>query len=210
MAIVKLCTYSRAFYPYVYGQKIRTVIGAFLIVVDGKIVKRSFCECYVFMIEDPVENEAFAKGLEWIVANMDDLRDINLQVFFCGAARNNIKKLIDDGSYFDTSLEQQREHPHVFPGNSKLLKLFNKVTYHTAARIVINDGEDDDPENTERFDIYAAVSRYFTLLYGDDVNYGHIVYEHEKDDTLVSGDRVQLVGMPELRWRNNCPPSVWT
>lgn len=178
MGTVKLCTYSKAFYPYIHGYKIKDIIGAFVVIEDGKIIKRSFCECSLYSVEDHAETESFAKGVEWIVGHMDDLRDINLQVFFCGAARNNIKKKIDDGRYFVQDRprgENPIEDHCTFFGNEKLLKFFNKVTYHTAASITINDGEDNDPDEVERFSIYDTVNKFFTLLYGIDVNYGHTV-----------------------------------
>ena len=201
MSTVKLCAFSRTFYPYVYGSKLKTIFGAFLVIENGKIIKRSFCECRDFAVEDHAENEAFAKGLEWVVANMDDLRDTNLQVFFCGAARVPIKKRIDENRYFtgDREIGGEPVTDHcTFIGNEKLLKMFNKVTYHIAASITINDGDDDDPENVTRFNLYEAVGKYFTLLYGDDVNYGHTVYVYIPDDTLPSGMRVKYVGLPEM------------
>lgn len=212
MGTVKLCTYSRAFYPCVYGSKIKLVMAAFVIIQDGKIIKRSFRECHDYMVEDHAENEAFAKGLEWVVGNVDDLRDTNLQVIFCGAARTNNIKRINENRYFRDDLVAGApvEDPCTFMGNDKLLKLFNKVTYHQSASITVNDGDDDEGGST-RFKVYDAVNTYFGLLYGDDVNFGHKVFEHVPDETLVSGIRVILVGQPELHLNSVWgKPTPWT
>ena len=197
MGTVKLCTYTRAFYPCIYGSKVKLIVAAFIIIQDGKIVKRSFRECREYLVEDHAENEAFAKGLEWIVGNLDDLRDTNLQVFFCGAARTNIIKRITEKRYFSEDLVSGAPVDDVctFMGNEKLLKFFNKVTYHQSASITINDGEDD--EESSRFKVYDVVNTYFTLLYGDDVNPGHKVFEMIPDETTKSGHRVSMVGVPE-------------
>lgn len=206
MPTVKLCTYSRSFYPYIWGQKNRVVVAAFLVLEDGRILKRGFRDCTEYSIEDHAENEAMAKGLNWIVANIDDLRDTNLQVFLCGAARNNIKKRVDDGSFFARDeLRNNIKEPFGFPGNENLFKLFNKVTYHVASRITIKDGEDDD-DKTELFDMYAAATRFFSLLYGDDTNYGHTVIQDVEEDGII---KKIMVGMPEIRWRNGVPMSEW-
>ena len=208
MATVKLCAYSRAFYPFVWGYKVKLVIGSFIIIENGKIIKRSFRECSDYFLEDHAESEAFAKGLEWIVAHVDDLRDTNLQVFFCGAARMKIKSRIDNGTYFpDLEHLDFEVEPGAFAGNELLLKMFNKVTYHTAARVTIHDGEDDDPEKAEMFDIYSAVNKYFTLLYGDDINFGHKIIETAKEN----GKPVKrLIGLPELRWDSAHRITAWT
>jgi hypothetical protein len=199
MSTVKLCTYSKSFYPYVWGMKTRVIVGAYVVIEDGEILKRSFRDCREYLFDDHAENEAFARGLEWIVQNMDDLRDTNLQVFFCGASRNSMKKRVDENTLFASSRTLgglPTEDPVVFPGNEKLFKLFNKVTYHTASRVTIHDGENDDPESAETFDMYSAVSKFFALVYGDDINYGHTVYQTENS-------KMQLVGLPELRCNNN-------
>lgn len=207
MPTVKLCTYSRSFYPYIWGQKNRTVIGAYLVLEDGKILHRGFRECYEYTSEYHAEDEAMGKGLDWIVANVDDLRDTNLQVFLCGAARNDIKKRIDDGSFFARDeLRNNIKDPFGFHGNENLFKLFNKVTYHVASRITIKDGENDD-DKTELFDMYAAATKFFSLLYGDDINYGHAITQDVEDNGIV---KKVLVGMPEIRWRNGVPISKWT
>ena len=41
MKNVKLCTYTRGFYPTIWGYRIYTILGIFLVIIDGKIVKRS-------------------------------------------------------------------------------------------------------------------------------------------------------------------------
>jgi hypothetical protein len=209
MPTVKLCTFSKSFYPVVWGQKQRVMIGAYLILKDGKIIKRGFRDTHEYQMEYPLESEAMQVGLDWIIANVEDLRDTNLQVFFCGAGRNELKKMVDDGTFFGYSNEEMKiRHPHGFHGNEKILSMFNKITYHTASRVVINDGDGDD--RAEPFDIYSVASKYFTLLYGDDINYGHKVHETVDDDKFVSGKRTTLVGIPELRWRNGTPISEWT
>jgi hypothetical protein len=206
MSTVKICTYSRTFYPYIWGQKRSTIIGAYLVIEDGKIIKRGFRECYEYTAEDHAENEALTKGVEWVVANMDDLRDTNLQVFFCGAARNNMKKRADDGTFFSRD-ENGLKVLFGFGGNEKILKLFNKVTYHVASRIVINDGDDDDAEKTELFDMYAVVNKYFSVLYGNDINFGHTIIEDVEDEGII---KKIMVGMPEIRWRYGAPINEWT
>lgn len=215
MPTVKLCAYSRGFYPTVWGSKLHTVFGAFLVIVDGKLKKRSFRECAIYNLEDHAETEAFATGLGWIISNLDNLRDTNLQVFFCGAARQRIKARIDNNKYFPDRTETPGmfvvEDPCTFFGyDERVLKMFNKVTYHIAARVTINDGEDDDPENAETFDLYAAMSKYFKLLYGDDINPGHTIHEFLPGGQTHS-DRVELVGMPEIRWGSGAAKTdQWT
>jgi hypothetical protein len=93
-----------------------------------------------------------------------------------------------------------------FHGNENHFKLFNKVTYHVASRITIKDGENDD-DKTELFDMYAAATKFFSLLYGDDINYGHAITQDVEDNGIV---KKVLVGMPEIRWRNGVPISKWT
>jgi hypothetical protein len=184
------------------------VIGAFIVIEDGKILKRSFRDCHDYLIDDHVEIDAMARGIDWIVSNMDDLRDINLQVFFCGAGRNNIIKRIKENEFFDAPQDRGENHLLSYHGgDSRLLKLFNKVSYHTASRIVINDGDDDDPEDAGSFDVYSASTVFFTLLYGTDVNPGHVILQDVKLDGVM---KKMIVGMPELRWRYGCPSSEWS
>lgn len=184
------------------------MIAAFIVIEDGKIVKRSFKECPGYISGHHAENEALAEGVGWIVGNMDDLRDMNLQVFLCGSARNDIKKMVDNGTYFERDeLRCNTRDPFGFKGNDDFLKMFNKITYHTASRVVINDGKDDDPDDAEPFDVYKVANIYFTLLYGEDVNPGHAIHEDVNESGTV---RKLLVGKPEIRWWGGFPKTEWT
>jgi hypothetical protein len=193
MPTVKLCTYTRGFYPTVWGQHIFTVIGIYLIIVDGKIVKRSFSEmAYNKTGEFQGEFDALKAGLEWITENMTSHRDINVDVMFCGSRRTECKTIVDRDLPFPVTV-------------SHLVGIFNKVSYYSVSRIMINNGENDDPEDAERFDIYDMASNVFLLLYGDSDPKHEVIHRFDEDGI----QRQILVGQPELRWDDGVPKSMW-
>ena len=216
MATINLCTYTRSFYPYIWQYKYRTVMAAFVVISDGKILKKSFKECYYYSSDYPAEVESFENGLSWVVANVDDLRDVNLQVFFCGSGKVDVMKTIENGSFFIKCTDRMGGSEfgvtHTI-SNLDLLKMFNKVTYHTANRILVKSDEDFDDDDfskpSKKFDVYESISKLFALLYGDDVNAGHRVIEDVRDPK-TNVIRKVLVGIPELRWAGGAPDTQWT
>ena len=194
MTTIKLCTYTKSFFPYIYGQKQRIIMCMFLVIEDGKILKRSFSECSIFFAEENAEIGAFRTGLEWILQNKKNIGDINIQVIFCGAPRVEIKKKVDDGTFFSKSPDGNYYETYCAGDIYPMLLLFNKVTYSTASRVMFGGGKDDDSESARKFDMFGAVTKLFELFYGTDNGYGHPA----------------VGGQPELRWGNGAPREVWT
>jgi len=192
MPNVKLCTYTRGFYPTIWNYRCFTVIGVYLVIIDGEIVKRSFCEMgYTKEGEHRGEFDALRAGLEWIVKNVESARDTELQVLFCGANRDKCKKLVDTyGIHFHEN-PVECEIPlenYIY----ELTNKFKKVSYYATSRL-------------SEAKLYDMSNTIFELLYGDSGFRHEIISEFEEDGIT----KQVLVGQPEIHWGQGMPKTTW-
>jgi hypothetical protein len=212
MSVVKLCTYVRGFYPTIWGTRSHTSIGLFIIIVDGKVIKRSFSELgYKKGFETQSELFVLVSGLRWIVANMDGLRDMNIQALFCGENRTECKKVMDIGGNEDVTTKEffyrNVSDGGIYPTEIiPIVKMFNKVEYYSVSKVTFNPGSGGDSDNEERLNMYDISSKIFGLLYGNS-EFNHEVVEKYSDEGI---QKQRLVGEPELRWNHGCPSSMWS
>ena len=184
---IKLITYSRAFFPYIFGYKIIVAIRVFLVTRDGKIIKRGFSETssYAFNGMQYAEIDALGEGLSWIIANVPGFEKEKLEVFFCGASRTTMKKDIEVGV-----LMNGYRCKEIFD----MIEKFDEVRYTSQGKIISEDSA---------FDLYEFSNKVFELHYGRDNGYVHIVYEY------ING-KPHFIGEPELWWRNGAPSEAWS
>jgi hypothetical protein len=205
MKTVKLCTYTRGFYPTVWSYRMFTVIGIYLIIVDGKIIKRSFSELgYTKAGEFGGEFDALNAGLEWIVKNIKDPRKTTVQVFFCGSHRAECKRIVDSKDPIPAGGMIGRNGEIIQYGIENLIKKFNKVEYFTTSRVLTHEGSSKDTAEAVIFSLYDMAHTIFELLYGDsDIKHDVLV-----DEAVDGFTRKILVGQPEIRWSDGTPKSM--
>lgn len=184
---IKLITYSRAFYPYVYGYKVLVIIGVFLVMRGEKLLKRSFAEmCGYTTVGMPyAEIDALKEGLSWIVVNVPEFEKENLEVFFCGVSRATMKKDIENGVTLNDASRKE-----IF----EMIAKFESAKYTSQGKIISED---------DTYNLYDFANKVFELRYGRDNGYVHEVYEEKKG-------KVRMIGEPELWWRNGSPAEVWS
>ena len=136
------------------------------------------------------EFDALRAGMEWIIGNVKNTRDTNLQVLFCGANRTKCKDIVDKSGikFHENPTEQE-----VPLGNYiyELTKSFGGVSYYATAKL--NEAKLYDISNT-----------IFELLYGDSMFNHEVIREFEEDGI----QKQALVGQPELRWKDGTPRTV--
>ena len=188
---IKLITYSRTFFPYIWGYKIPVMIELFLVMRGDKLLKRSFTETSAYNNEGMpyAEIDALATGLSWIIQNVPDIYKERLEVVFCGAARTKVKKDIENGALFNNyKLERIL----------KMICKFDGVIYSSQGKIITEDDNDI-------FNLYDFTNKVFELHYGRDIGFMHTVYEEVGEDK-----KMMIVGEPEIRWRNGSPVVGWS
>jgi hypothetical protein len=188
---IKLITYSRTFFPYIWGYKIPVMIELFLVMRGDKLLKRSFTETSSYSNEGApyAEIDAFAAGLSWIIQNVSDINKERLEVVFCGAARTKVKKDIENGILLnDYKLESILD----------MISKFDGITYSTQGKIITEDSDD-------KFDLYNFTNKVFEMHYGRNIGFMHTIYEEVGEDK-----KMMIVGEPEIRWRNGSPVVEWS
>ena len=188
---IKLITYSRAFFPYIWQYKTTVMIGAFLVLRENNLLKRSFAELCGYMGEGTAyaEIDALAAGLSWIIQNVPDIERETLEVVFCGVARTKIKKDIENGALLnDYKLKQVLE----------MILKFDNVIYSSQGKII---GEDDD----DTYNLYDFANKVFELYYGRNNGYMHAIYEEVGENR-----KMMIVGEPEMRWKKGLPIEEWS
>jgi len=160
---IKLITYARAFFPYIWQYKTTTMIGVFLVLKDNKLLKRSFAEVCGYTNEGVAyaEIDALTAGLSWIIQNVPGIEREKLEVIFCGSARVRMKKDIENGALLNNYKLYQV---------LKMVLMFDDVSYHSQGKII---SEDDD----DTFDLYNFANKAFEFYYGRDNGYVHTIYE---------------------------------
>jgi hypothetical protein len=182
MQTVKLCTYTRGFYPTIWDYRIYTILAVFLVIVDGKIVKRSYSEmAYTKSAEILAEFDALGAGLEWIVKNYTQ-EETEVQILFCGAHRAQCKKIFDDNETYP--IHDINIH--------NLTKKFAKVSHYSTARM-------------NEANLYDMTNKIFALLYGDSAFNHEVIHKYEEDGI----QKQILVGQPEIRWYMGAPKTLW-
>ena len=188
---LKLITYSRAFYPYVWQYKIMSMVEVFLVVRGDKLLKRSFAETCAYSSEGMPygEIDALASGLSWIIQNVPDVSKERLEVVFCGAARTKVKKDIENGLLMN---DYQLEHILA------MICKFDGITYSSQGKIITEDDNDI-------FDLYNFANKVFEMYYGRDNGFMHTVYEE-----VGENKKMMIVGEPEIRWKTGSPTMGWS
>lgn len=181
------------------------MIGIYLVIVDGKIIKRSFSELgYTKTGEIGGEFDALNAGIEWIVNNIEDLHNTIIQVFFCGTHRTECKRMIDAKDPIPSGGMIGRNGEISQRGIETLTTKFGKIEYFTSSRVLTHEGSSKDTVEAKVFNLYDMANTIFELLYGDsDFKHDVIV-----DDTVDGFTRKILVGQPEIRWRDGTPKSM--
>jgi hypothetical protein len=188
---IKLITYSRAFYPYVWQYKITVMIEVFLVLRGDKLLKRSFAETSAYSSEGiPYgEIDAFAAGLSWIIQNVPDVDNERLEVVFCGAARTKVKKDIENGALFNN---------YKLESILAMICKFGGVIYSSQGKIITEDDNDI-------FNLYDFANKVFELHYGRDIGFMHTIYEE-----VGENKKMMIVGEPEIRLRGGSPTEGWS
>jgi hypothetical protein len=192
MQTVKLCTYTRGFYPTIWGYRCYTVIGVYLVIIDGKIVRRSFCEMgYNKEGEYRGEFDALKSGLDWVEKNVKGARETEIQVLFCGANRDKCKKLVDKNGIHFHENPVESEIPlenYIY----ELTNKFKKVTYYATSKV-------------DEVKLYDMANTIFDLLYGD-CGFKHDVFSPFEEDGIT---KQMLIGQPEIHCADGMPKSMW-
>jgi hypothetical protein len=186
---IKLITYARAFYPYIWGQKSTIMISVFLVIRDGKLLKRSFAEIDGYTNEGVLyaEIDALVAGISWIIQNVPDINREKLEVVFCGTSRTKIIKGIKNGEWFNDYKRAQV---------LGMVHQFDDVKYFSQGEII-----DDNPI----YDLYGFANKIFELYYGRDNGYLHTIYEETGENK-----KMMIVGEPEVRWKDGYPNTEWS
>jgi len=188
MAVIKLYTYTRAFLPWIYQFRQKATVAIFVVVADGKLVKRSFTINGYFVDDTMNEIDAFYEGITWVSENCDNLRDADLHVIFCGTGKNKLKELIDKGEYFAPYI-RDGTYAHYRAGYIlPLIEKFNKVSYYTSAKVMYSSGDEDDPASAQKLDVGSIAYRLFTMTFGDDTEYKHTSRKPEEAFANARGD----------------------
>jgi len=185
---LKLITYTKSFYPYLFQLKIRSIIGVYMVLRDGKLLKRSFAEMVGYNDEELAESDALANGLAWISKNIPDIERERLDVALCGNGRTDMKKKLENGG----------ENIHRRSEIMKIIIQFDEVHYAAQGKII-----DDDP----MYDLFGFANKVFELFYGRDNGYMHHVYEEEEIGGKI---KVTMIGEPEIHHKNRKPDWVWS
>lgn len=185
---IKLITFSRVFFPFIWGYKATTMIVIYLVFNGETFLKRGFAELagYTFSGVAHAEIDALTAGLSWITKNVPDFEKESLEVIFCGASRAKLLKGALSGESFSD----------YDPGVLETIRKFKGVRYSSQNKIV-----SDDPV----FNLYGFSNEVFELFYSRDNGYLHKVH-----DEIDEKKRVHLVGEPEIRWKNGMPTTEWT
>ncbi len=173
MAVIKLYTYTRAFLPWIYQFRQKATVAMFVIVDDGKLVKRGFT-INGYAIDDTLnEIDAFYEGIRWVSENCGNPRDADLHVIFCGIGKNKMKEIIDKGEYFAPYIADGTYNHYRAGDILPYIDTFNKVSYYTSAKVMYTTGDEDDPASLQKLDIGSIAYRLFAMTFGDDTEYKH-------------------------------------
>jgi hypothetical protein len=188
---IKLITYSRAFYPYVWQYKTTVTIEVFLVLRGDKLLKRSFAETCAYANEGTSygEIDAFAAGLSWIIQNVPDVDKERLEVVFCGAARTKVKKDIENGALFNN---------YKLESILAMICKFGGVIYSSQGKIITEDDNDI-------FNLYDFANKVFELHYGRDIGFMHTIYEE-----VGENKKMMIVGEPEMWLKYGSPTEGWS
>jgi hypothetical protein len=189
---IKLITYTKSFYPYVYQFKNLVVIGVFLVFRDGKFLKRGFGEITGYTKEQLAEFDTLAAGLSWITRNvpLPDTECETLNVIFCGGSRTSMKKNMERGAISDIY-----RYDDIM---TEIVKAkYGSVSYSAQGKII-----DDDPV----YDLFGFATKVFEMFYGKDNGYTHPVYEEIKNGEKT---KMMMVGDPEIRQRTKTMDTEW-
>lgn len=189
---LKLITYTKSFYPYVYLFKNMIIIGVFLVFRDGKLLKRGFGEMTAYTSEHLAESDTLVAGLSWITQNvpLPDTECESLNVIFCGGSRIAMKKNMEHGT-----ISEIYRYDDIM---TEIVKAkYGSVSYSAQGKII-----DDNPI----YDLFSFATKVFEMFYGKDNGYTHPVYEEVKSGEKT---KMMMVGDPEIRQRNKSIFTEW-
>ncbi|HPE06145.1 MAG TPA: hypothetical protein PLW50_00290 [Smithellaceae bacterium] len=184
---IKLITYSRMFFPFVWGSKLPVAVAVYLVMRGDKLLKRSFMHTTEYNSDgfQYAEIDALHEGLSWIIANVDNPDSESVDVVFCGATRVKVKNNIENGTTFN---EYKLE---------SILDMISKlkgIRYSVQGKII-----SDDPV----YDLYGFSTRAFEMYYGSDNGFTHDIFD------MKDPKHIKLVGEPEMWLRNGFVPARW-
>jgi hypothetical protein len=160
----------------------------FVIVEDGKLIKRSFTFNTSFNDDTLNEMDAFYEGIKWVSENCSNLRDADLHVIFCGVGKNKLKDLIDKGEYFAPYMKDGTFAYYHAGDILPLIDNFNKVSYYTSAKVMYSAGDEDDPSSLQKLDVGSIAYKLFVMTFGEDTEYKHTSRQPEEAYLHAKGE----------------------